>query len=127
MTTFDWPTVEPPPTLPPTVVLNRLRTLLDWLTDHAHALPDGWAVWDCGTDPARTGSTRPTLTWQTYTEEDAAHVIATLTDLHGPASTTTQVGRGLVTEWAWKGERPELAVWHTPVWGQPAAHERGAA
>ena len=77
-----------------TYQVNRLRTVLAWLEDNAHTLPDGWSL--CG----QTGP-YPGLIWwghgstRTGRETvDAEAVVARLTEAHG-APQVTSVG------WYW--------------------------
>ena len=75
-----------------TYQINRLRTLLSWLEDNAHTLPDGWSL--------RTGR-YPELVWwghgsidRFWVTVDAEAVVARLAEAHG-APQVTSVG------WYW--------------------------
>ena len=92
-----------------TYQVNRLRTVLAWLEDNAHTLPDGWSL------IGGTGS-YPSLAWwgrsgypEVETTVDTAEAVARLTEAHG-----TPEQYGLCREWhvdLGVGYRLRLAVY----------------
>lgn len=72
--------------------VNRLRTVLAWLEDNAHTLPDGWSL----LDPI---GEYPGLTWVV---DDPAATIARLIEAHGRPEWSTAIG----AQWSGLDDRP---------------------
>lgn len=83
------------------VQINRIRTLLDWLTDHAQTLPHGMHLQGVG------GEYTSLVWWST----DPAAIVARLTEGHGAPTWTHPDDVGEATWQRIPGRPVTLAVY----------------